>query len=153
MIFISHRGNIDQIIPERENSPDYIDEAIAQGYDVEMDIRLINNELFLGHDHPDYAIGLQWLLDRKNFLWVHTKNFAALSFLIDQDLRIFYHQKENHTIIHNCNIIWSHELSEANEKSIIPLLSIDNIYNWNKRNVYGICSDFVNKLDGVINAI
>ena len=37
MILISHRGNIDGKIVERENHPEYIDEAIALGYDVEID--------------------------------------------------------------------------------------------------------------------
>jgi len=149
MILISHRGNIDCIIPERENTPIYIDKAILSGYDVEMDVRLIDGKLFLGHDTPDYEVSLEWLLERKIHLWVHTKNFAALNYLINKELRTFYHQKENHTIINNCNLIWSHELSEANEKSIIPLLSQEDI---TKRpipqNVYGICSDFVKILRG-----
>lgn len=143
MILISHRGNINEIILDRENTPLYIDEAINLGYDVEMDVRLIDNKLFLGHDTPDHEISLQWLLDRKNNLWVHTKNFAALQFLINHDLRIFYHQKENHTIINNCNIIWSHDLSEANETSIIPLLDLVDIVKFDGRKVYGICSDYV----------
>ena len=150
MILIAHRGNINQVIPERENAPDYIDEAIAQGYEVEMDVRLIDGKLFLGHDNPDYEVSLQWLLDRNGSLWVHTKNFAALQYLIDHDLRIFYHQMENHTIINNCNLIWSHDLAEANEKSIIPLLSMADISkNPIPKNVYGICSDFVEFLRGI----
>jgi len=149
MILISHRGNIDMVFPDRENAPDYIDEAISQGYDVEMDVRLIGETLCLGHDEPQYKVSLQWLLDRKAHLWVHTKNFAALSFLINKPLRTFYHQKENHTIINYCNLIWSHELSEANEKSIIPLISKEDIARQPvPQNVYGICSDFVELLRG-----
>lgn len=144
MILISHRGNIDCIIPEQENTPIYIDKAILLGYDVEIDVRFINDKLFLGHDTPDYEVSLEWLLERKIYLWVHTKNFGALSYLINKRLRTFYHQKENHTIINNCNLIWSHELSEANEKSIIPLLSKEDITKQPvPQNVYGICSDFV----------
>lgn len=144
MILIAHRGNIDQVVPSLENKPSYIDDAIMAGYDVEIDVRLIDDELYLGHDTPDYKISLDWLLIRQDHLWVHTKNFAALSHLIDKNIRTFYHQKENHTIINNCNLIWSHELSEANEKSIIPLLSMEDIVREPiRKNVYGICSDFV----------
>src|SRR5215472_14024925 len=99
MILISHRGNIDGLYPAEENRPEYIDRAIAAGYDVEMDVRFIGRQLFLGHDTPDYPVSLEWLLQRKDWLWVHCKNFNALSALIDEDLRVFYHQKENHTII------------------------------------------------------
>lgn len=146
MLLISHRGNQNSIIPDKENSPLYIDEAINKGFDVEIDVRVIQNKIFLGHDAPDYEIPLSWLSDRKYNLWIHTKNFAALSFLIDFDFKIFYHQKENHTIINNCGVIWSHDLSEANEKSIIPLLSLEDIKNCKNFNVFGICSDFVESL-------
>lgn len=146
MKLISHRGNTSQIIPEKENKQNYIDKAIDNGYDVEIDIRCVNKKLYLGHDTPDYETNLQWLLDRRENLWIHTKNFAALSYLIDHDLKTFYHQKENHTIINNTNLIWSHHLSDANEKSIIPLLSMDDINYWSVKKVYGICSDFVEVL-------
>ena len=50
MVIISHRGNLDGRKPGRENKPDYIQEALDAGYDVEIDVWMINNELFLGHD-------------------------------------------------------------------------------------------------------
>jgi hypothetical protein len=143
MILISHRGNIDCHQSWNENHPEYIQAAIDAKYDVEMDVRLIGNELFLGHDTPDYLVSLDWLVERRDHLWVHCKNFAALSYLIDHNLRIFYHQKENHTIINNSNLIWSHDLSEANEKSIIPLLSLEDIAKFKGTHVAGICSDYV----------
>lgn len=145
--YISHRGNLDSVIPEKENKPSYIDEALALGYDVELDVRAFGTSLYLGHDHGDYIIDLEWLLERKDHIWVHTKNFQALRHLIDEDLKVFYHQKENHSIINNCNIIWTHELSEACEKSIIPLLSLMDIENYDGTMVlYGICSDFITSI-------
>jgi len=38
MILISHRGNINGRFESWENEPTYIDKAIAEGYDVEIDI-------------------------------------------------------------------------------------------------------------------
>ena len=38
MIYISHRGNTNGKNPARENTKSYIDEAIAKGFDVEIDI-------------------------------------------------------------------------------------------------------------------
>jgi hypothetical protein len=143
MILISHRGNISGVLPEKENSPEYIDLAIRSGYSVEMDVRLIGNNLFLGHDTPDYPVTIDWLIDRTQYLFVHTKNFGALSHLIDSGLKTFYHQREAHTIINNCNLIWSHNLAEANWKSIIPLLSREDFSKFNGNDVAGICSDFI----------
>ena len=148
MILISHRGNIDGNYCERyENSHDYIQNAIDAGYDVEIDVRQwYESGYFLGHDEPLYPVTLDWLLERKDKLWVHAKNFAALQGLIDSGLRVFFHEKEKHTIINNSNLIWSHALEEANHKSIIPLLSNTDIDKWLNRNVYGICSDFIKRL-------
>ena len=39
MILIAHRGNTIGPNIEKENHPDYIDEAIKKGFDVEVDIR------------------------------------------------------------------------------------------------------------------
>lgn len=144
MILISHRGNISGTSPNEENSPAYIDKAIEQGYDVEIDIRYVENQLFLGHDTPDFEIDIDWLLSRKDRLWIHTKNFEALNQLISCDLKIFFHEKESQTIINNCNLIWSHDLSSANSKSIIPLLTLESAkLHFNYPQVYGICSDYV----------
>jgi len=50
MRLISHRGNINGKNLERENSFPYIQEALQLGYEVEIDIWVINNEVYLGHD-------------------------------------------------------------------------------------------------------
>jgi hypothetical protein len=55
--------------PSLENSPDYIDKAISLGFDVEVDVRLVEGEIWLGHDQPQYKVDLQFLLDRLNNLW------------------------------------------------------------------------------------
>ena len=47
MIFIAHRGNISGIDKEKENSPDYLIKAINLGFDVEVDLRIIKNKIFL----------------------------------------------------------------------------------------------------------
>ena len=43
MIKISHRGNIKGPNMDRENRPSYVDAALQLGYDVEVDVRLIDN--------------------------------------------------------------------------------------------------------------
>ena len=50
MKLISHRGNINGKHEGFENNPNYIDTAIEQGYDVEVDIWFISETFFLGHD-------------------------------------------------------------------------------------------------------
>jgi glycerophosphoryl diester phosphodiesterase len=52
MKIISHRGNLDGAVWQRENTMLYILEALARGFDVEIDVWLSNGVLRLGHDGP-----------------------------------------------------------------------------------------------------
>ena len=147
MKLISHRGNINGENIELENTPYYIDEAISLGYDVEIDIWKDEDGFYLGHDEPTYPINLEWLVERKNKLWIHCKDFDSLTELIRVDsdplqLKIFYHQREEYTIISD-NHIWAHNIETADNKCIIPLLSRYDIENWIPTNVYGVCSDYI----------
>ena len=146
MILISHRGNVDGVNFERENTQSYIQEAIDLGYDVEIDVRYIDNKFWLGHDEPDYKVEFDWLYKRKNNLWIHCKNFEALSELIESDLRVFYHLQEDYTIISDKHI-WAHNLENVDDKCIIPLIDKSDISKWTPTVVYGVCSDYIGLLN------
>jgi len=148
MRLISHRGNINGVEKELENTINYIDKANSVGYDVEIDV-WYDNGFWLGHDEPQHPVTLEWLLNRSEFLWIHCKNFQALHMLINIDgLTVFFHEQEKHTIISN-GLIWSHDITVANNKCVVPLLSKDDIISWSpKHEVFGVCSDFIELLNG-----
>ena len=56
MKIISHRGNIRGAIPDKENRPSYIDCAIGSGYDVEIDLRMIDEADLKDIKGKPYAI-------------------------------------------------------------------------------------------------
>ena len=56
MKLISHRGNLKGPNPQTENHPDQIVECIKKGYDVEIDVRLIDGKPWLGHDDRQYNV-------------------------------------------------------------------------------------------------
>jgi hypothetical protein len=142
MKLISHRGNISGPTQCLENTKDYIDCAINKGYDVEIDLRVKDNNLFLGHDEPQYKINIAWLVDRKNNLWIHCKDFLSLNLLINTDLVFFFHENEDYTIISN-GMIWAHNLKEVSNHCIIPLINREDILQWDGDIPYGICSDYI----------
>ena len=76
MIYISHRGNLEGPTKDFENKPEYIENAISQGYEVEIDVWFKNNNFFLGHDEPQYNISANFLLKKE--IWCHAKNLKAL---------------------------------------------------------------------------
>jgi len=100
MYIIAHRGNVDGPNPERENSPDYIDEALKLGYDVEVDLRSKNGELYLGHDNPQYPVNLEWLQRNQEKLWIHCKDRESLEYCssVDFNLHYFYHDTDAYVL-------------------------------------------------------
>lgn len=146
MKLISHRGNIKDPVPSRENSPSYIDTAISSGYDVEVDIRYINDKFYLGHDTPDYEVTLTWLIKRKEMLWLHCKDLESankLSELVVHDFMYFCHTSDPYILTSN-NFIWVHDLKlRLTPKTIIPLLSETDVKNYNGVPVYAVCTDYI----------
>ena len=143
MKYIAHRGNVDGINESLENSPSYIDKAIGMGYDVEIDLRMKNGELFLGHDEPQYPITPDWLLERKNHLWIHAKDFDSLVFLSNTNLQYFYHSVEPYTLTSN-GYIWSHDFAnKMNNMCIVPLLSKEEVEQYDQTEFFAVCSDFI----------
>jgi len=149
MRLISHRGNVDSIQPERENTQEYIEEAISRGYDVEIDIWCTKDyNFYLGHDKPENPVEINWLYKNRHHLWIHAKDFKTLSRINSfSDFKVFYHKLEDHTVIlHTDKLYWSHNIEEASEDSVIPLLSEKELLSYDKsKKVFGICSDFVGK--------
>ena len=145
MIFISHRGNINSVSHELENTPDYIDAAISQGYEVEIDIWTIKDEIFLGHDGPETPVELKWLDERKKNLWIHTKNQQALEYFtkLKSGFKFFWHTVEPFVLTSNC-IIWAHDYEDIKEEQtcIVPLLTLEQVEKAKIRNWYAICTDF-----------
>ena len=142
MIIISHRGNIRGPVPEKENRPSYIDCAIGNGYHVEIDVRSINGELWLGHDEPQYKITHRWLRERRNHLWIHCKDVqAAKECWVYQS---FCHIGDPFTYT-STGKIWLHDLSmKMDSNVIIPLISKNDISKFKdiQIGVFGICTDY-----------
>ncbi|RLA22903.1 MAG: hypothetical protein DRQ63_12235 [Gammaproteobacteria bacterium] len=138
MKIIAHRGNIYGPNKERENSPEYIEEAIVNGYDVEVDLRYIDGGFYLGHDSAKYKVDFKFL--SKTELWIHCKNFGALNYLIDSDLNYFYHDGDNYTLTSH-NFIWCYPRmigASMNTVCVLPEWGVDEV----DESHFAICTDF-----------
>ena len=147
MIYISHRGNLIGVVPERENSLSYIDECLNAGFHCEIDLRMRNGLPHLGHDYAQYPVSGSWLWQRKDRLWIHVKEYDALVWLTEEsgipEPMYFCHESDRYTLTSN-GYIWSHDLkNKMTDKCIVPLLSLESVYNYNQSGFYAVCSDFV----------
>ena len=135
MILISHRGNTNGK-SDRENSPDYIEEALAQGFDVEIDVWWIDNQFYLGHDEPRYLVKEDFL--RKSGLWCHAKNIDALNQMIDSEMtHCFWHQEDDVTLTSE-GYLWTYPGKDLTKNSIAVLPDDKPDVE-----VAGICSDYI----------
>jgi len=143
MILISHRGNLSGKQVDLENSPEYIDVAISLGFDVEIDARLIDNNLFLGHDYPQYIVSKEWLLERSDRLWIHCKNFESIIYFntLSDKFNYFWHQSDD-LVLTSRGYIWAHPGKQPIENSIavLPELLSDSTDR-----CIGVCSDYIVK--------
>lgn len=139
MILIAHRGNTNGKLESYENEPNYIDLAISKGYDVEVDVWYIDNQLYLGHDTPQYGVDFRWFRDRLSKLWVHCKNIEALLYFktCSYNINYFWHQEDDVTLTSQ-NYIWAYPGKQPIKQSIAVM---PEIYNDNVSEAIGICSD------------
>lgn len=146
MIYISHRGNINGRIEELENKPEYIDEAINVGFDVEVDVWHVSGEWWLGHDEPQYQIDFEWIDKRSENLWVHCKNIESVEYFYEnendcKEINWFWHEEDTLTLT-SYGYIWAYPGKQPIKKSIAVMPEInDDILS----SCIGICSDHIQK--------
>ncbi len=144
MRLIAHRGNIWGPQPNVENDPSLIEEVIRLGYDVEIDVRLIHGELFLGHDEPQYKVDMKFFARICESAWIHCKNLEALHFFLKMpEFNCFWHQNDDYTVTSH-GFIWASPGKPVTTNSIIvmPELAPERFID---HTAFGICSDYVSK--------
>jgi hypothetical protein len=139
IIYISHRGNLNEIIKNEENDPKKILFCISEGFDVEIDVWLIGDKFYLGHDEPQYKVSFDFLSNKK--LWCHAKNKEALhTMLSDKQIHCFWHQNDDYTITSHGNI-WVFPGKNLIHKSIAVMPEITNYADIDLKNCFAICTD------------
>jgi hypothetical protein len=146
MFLIAHRGNINGSLPQFENNPDYIEQALKLGFDVEIDIWLYNNMFYLGHDEATYQIDIDWIKSKSSKLWIHCKDKYSLEELYSINHKIgtlnyFWHENDFATITSK-GYIWASpgKQSIKNSIAVMPEWFDDDVRDCN-----GICSDIISK--------
>ena len=142
MKLISHRGNISGPNPEQENQPEYIAEALKQGYDVEIDVWFKDDKFMLGHDEPQYEFPFELIDQHYPKLWIHCKNIDALSKLNELDpngskVNYFWHENDL-GVLTSKSYIWSTNLINNGILVMPELFDKQPI-----ETTMGICSDYI----------
>lgn len=107
---IAHRGLINGPDKALENNIETIKERDQNGLYSEIDVWLVDNTWFVGHDKPDTFIDLEYLMNRANYLWIHAKNKEAFEELVSlrkegHNLCVFWHTTEDYCFTSNLDVI------------------------------------------------
>ena len=152
MKIIAHRANIGGPNSKNENRISNIRRCIELGYDVEIDIRLFDGHLYLGHDQPKDIITKKELIGINRKAWIHCKNLKAISYFmqIDEEFNYFWHNKDSYTLTSK-GYIWAYPGETLSQECICVLPEIDDslkdIKSLMKREISGICTDYPNLFD------
>jgi len=148
MIFISHRGNLHGKVRERENNPFYISEVLGMGFNVEVDVRRVGEEWFLGHDEPEYRVDRLFLEDER--IWCHAKDIYTLGSLLRIDSHCFWHQTDDVTLTSE-NYIWTYPAKQLSSRSIAVMPEVANYKIVELKKCSGVCSDNIIEFRKKIN--
>lgn len=140
MRVIAHRANLDG--PSKfENQPSRIREAISLGFDVEIDVRYLSNNLWLGHDSAQYLMSEKFINEVMPYAWFHCKNLEALEYLLSIDANCFWHESDQYTVTSK-GYIWGYPGTPLNCISVCVLPELDDSH---MLEAGYICTDYPNK--------
>ena len=146
MKIICHRGNTFGPDPENENKVEVIEYCIRQGFDVEIDLWMVDGDLFLGHDKPQYQVDWDYLRHRKANLWVHAKNFQAITALNNYYLNFFWHEDDKYAITSH-KYIWTHpntfDIHHSHQQVLLDFSPSVDFDFYRRAGVAGVCVDYV----------
>ena len=139
MKFISHRGNLTGVYPEKENSPEYIMSAIRADFDVEVDVWYIDGKVMLGHDAPTYEVDLNFIKNTR--FWCHAKNAEALEFMLANNVHCFWHESDQR-VLTSQGYVWTYPHKQLIDNAVVVILDkeIDNEY---VSRAVAVCGDYV----------
>ena len=148
MIIIAHRGNLGGPDSANENRPEQVERALSEGFDVEVDVWLLDRDTpALGHDEPLYPVTWDFLL--RTSIWCHAKDLHALQELLAlslcrQPAHVFYHENDTATLTSK-GWIWIYGTHFPGRDAVCVLPEQTGI---SPEDFPAVCTDFPKKYRG-----
>ena len=147
-MIISHRGLLTGPDTNLQNNPDQVEKALAEEFDVEIDVWFLNNKYYLGHDEPHYEVNWNWLSHAN--LWIHCKNLPAFFNMRERTIihNYFWHETDS-VILTSRNKLWTFMGKPETENSECICVLPEATYTWYEieqlvktRRWMGYCTDY-----------
>jgi hypothetical protein len=146
MRLIAHRGNVEGPRPKDENHPEYLLNAIEEGFDIEVDVWWWNDQFYLGHDQPQWKLSSNDILTSERS-WCHAKNSQALEMLLRIGSHCFWHQTDDYTLTSK-NYIWTYPEKQLISVDMSVCVTNEKLlsrqqFSLLKSSCIAVCSDYV----------
>lgn len=155
--WILHRGLCAGPSTALENHQDLLCAAMEAGWDVELDLWKVGEQLYLGHDWADASkqpLTVPFFLGYKN-AWIHCKNMEALAYMINaaeanESLAHYFVHDIDEATLTNTGEAWCYPGKWAGRRSICVLpersatLAEASATAFGlQRQIAGVCSDYL----------
>lgn len=143
-LLISNRGNLNGINNQRENSPDYVKEALDKGYYVVVDVWAIGKHLAIGTHYAQHVVSIDFLQNPRIF--ARTNNVSTLTSLLESKVHCFLNIQDSLT---NGGLLWrGYPTLEVTPRCIVymPEWMLGDINKVHDVICTGICSNFIEKV-------
>ena len=141
MKLISNKGNVYGVISEYENTPEYIEKALSSGFDVKIDLTMIDNKLYIGNEIEKHKLDIDWLEKHHNRLWLECKDIKIIERFNQIDnrgayLNYFWHENDLLTLTSRGYVLSYGVEVVGGSVMMLPEINDDTI-----KSCYGICSN------------
>ena len=147
MKLIAHRGLVNGPHKQFENQPYIVKTALEAGFDCEIDLWVVGDRLFLGHDEPMYNVTIEFL--QTDGLWIHAKSLNTLHWLTKNALGLnyFWHENDSYTITSK-GYIWAYpgKALTSNCVMVMPEWEDPKLERVKGIECFAVCSDYVSRL-------
>jgi hypothetical protein len=137
-IYLANRGNLGGVDVDEENSMDYLQNAISEGFCVKTDVWLISGRTVTGVTHPSKGVDLSRLGPRDKFL-IQARNSAAYWYLLKEGYHCFWRESDSF-VMTNKNYVLSYG-GYVFPKAIV--MEPEEPANLKDEDYIGLCSNFI----------
>lgn len=140
-LLISHRGNRRGMNTDKENSLEYVKEALDEGFFVMVDVWLVGgSHVALGHDRPKHPVDLEFLKDKR--IVCRARSLQTLTFLLHNEIHCFYFGRDDFSLTTG-GLIWTYPGMQLGIRSIffMPEFVLSDVSAASNFVCAGICSD------------
>jgi hypothetical protein len=140
--WILHRGLMNGPDSENENKEELLWKRLSEGWDIEVDVWLVDGRLWLGHDKPTDLLRDVRLLEVSR-AWIHCKNIPMLQYMTEKNpgAPFFSHDTDDAVLTSN-GYIWCYPGFQAGRQSIVVMPERVPDVKFDISLLRGVCSDY-----------